>query len=646
MKHFVSIPFHWLSALCLVAGFQIAAPSTFCADPTARAATAENPQVKEIEAGIAERRAQVIAWSSSAVISNQLKLTPYDYLAATARDGCGPPERAQYMTDLGKMGLTDTTQPIAFEMFSLPPLVRYLYMFGNCMSDAQKASLLKGLSETRRGLFAHGTLNHMIMQSSSWYLLAQYFPGATWTDMDGTQYKSSEVMARTKELMARRNWRFFQTGSQELLSPTYSLTNLFPTLNLIDFAKDPEVARRANDEASLEVILLKAHSFHGVIMPPLTRRNVDQTNAPLPEDWPDFPSCGQHVLWYYFGEPRTGKFDLVKPIREPYYPIMFALSSWRPPLAAWSMPAADYVVRYVTPDFSKWDDRTRPISYGDTYIGRNYALATGNMIFDPTGYNDHNETFAVAWRSDARRNLLECQQPYWRSNEGENAWTTDFWSPFVQTYRLDKQRTVLIASIPQKDPWTVSVENRFWTERDKHKDALFQEVQCRVPRAVDQLVVDRQWAFFRSGNTYIALASLKGPFQEEKEELPARISADFIVLKVHEAKTALFVMVNDAGGSFASFCIRARAAMPRYDDDSSTVTSVDAAGKPVRVRFVTPAPDPANPRYWRSLPEVSIDGVVQAYRDSPVYETPFINLADGVLQITGPNAIRLAPEKP
>jgi hypothetical protein len=598
------------------------------------------PVPNEVEAAIGARRANVIEWSRYTGGADP-KYAPYDILAATARDGCGPRERAAYMTNLGNMGPTDTAKPLRFEMFALPPLTRYLYMYGQCLSAEQRSSLLKGISETRRFLFGHGTLNHMIMQESSWYLLAQYFPDAIWTNSDNKKYSSAEVMSRIKVLLGKRDWRFFQTAHNELLSPTYSETNLFPTLNLVDFAKDPEVARQAGAEASLEVLLLRAHSYHGVIMPPLTRRNVDQTNAPVPERWPQFPAGGQHVLWYYFGEPRTGRFDLLKPSREPYYSIMLALSTWRPPLAAWSMPAEDYTVRYVTPDFSQFDNPAPPSIYGDTYIGHDYALATGNMVFDPRHYSDHNETFAVAWRSTERRNLFECQQPYWRSDAGEDAWLTDFWSPFMQTYRIDKNRAVLLTSVPAKDPWTDQVEERFWAERSQHKDALIQMVQCRVPRAVDELAAEGQWIFFRSGHTYVAVESLKGPFEEVTNGLSPILAADFTIFKIREAKTALFVMVDDEGRSFAQFRSRAKAAAPAYDESTSTLTTRGADDELVSVRFVAPFADPSRRGYWRSLPEVKVNGTIQAYRDTPVFETPFLKLDDGVLRVTGSNALEL-----
>jgi len=594
----------------------------------------------EIEAKIQVRRRQVLDWSHEAAFRSEPKYGPYYILAATARDGCGPASRAEYMTALGEMG----DHGAYFEMFALPALVRYLYMYPQCMSDAQRKQLVDGLTADKKGLFEHGTSNHMVLQETSWYLLAQYFPDANWINEDGSHLTSAQVMAHIKDLMTRRNWRSFQSGMGEILSPTYVMPNLFPILNLVDFAKDPQLAKQASDEATLEVLIVKAHSFHGVIMPPMTRHNFDQSNAPMLKDWPFVASIAQQVLWFYFGEPQIGVNELANKVRESEFVVMIALSSWRPPEGAWTMPTADYAVRYNTPDFSKWDDPAPPIAYGDTWIGKNYALGSGNMIFDPLHYNDHNQTFAVAFRSEARRNLLECQQPYWRSNEGEEAWDSDFWSPFVQSWRLDEHSVVLLANIPAKDPWTKDVEDRFWIERDKHADALFQFVQCRVPKAVDEIQVEDGWVFFRKGPTYIALGSLHGKFETVKAGLSPLLDADFTVVKVNEAKTALYVMADDSGGPFSEFEARAKASAPRYSADGPRIT----AGQ-TTVRFMTPTVDtePQRAGKWFALPEVTVNGQVFQYKATPVFSTPFLTLSNGVLKLTGPHPLVIhGPDRP
>jgi hypothetical protein len=606
----------------------------------ANSAGAKSALPADIEAKLVARRKQVLDWAHEAEFRSEPKYGPYDILAATARDGCGPPSRAQYMTDLGQMG----NHGKYFEMFALPPLVRYLYMYPKCMSDAQRKELITGLTADGKGFFEHGTLNHMVLQGTSWYLLAQYFPDAVWTDLNGSRLTSAQIMAHIKDLMTRRNWRSFQSGMSEILSPTYSLTNLYPILNMIDFGKDPQLVKQASDEASLEVLILKAHSFHGVIMPPMTRHNNDQSNAPMLKDWPTNASIAQQELWYYFGEPQIGPNDLVNKVREPVFVVMLALSSWRPPVGAWTMPVANYNVRLNTPDFAKWDNPTSTLAFGDTWIGKNYALATGNMVFNPLGYNDHNQTFAVAFRSEARRNLLECQQPYWRSNEGENAWSGDFWSPFMQSWRLDEHRAVLLASVPQKDPWTVGVEDRFWTERDKHANALLQFVQCRIPKAVDEIKIEDHWVFFRKGPTYVALGSLHGDFETVKAGLPTLLSDDFTVVKVDQAKTALYVMADDSGGTFSDFRARAKASAPQYSAAGPSITAGSTT-----VRFMTPVADPApaRPGTWLALPEVTVNGQVQTYKSASVFESPFLTLSNGELKLTGPHPLDIhGPERP
>ena len=577
---------------------------------SAAGTSATIPLPAPIESGIQARRLEIFNWSVALEESHNnsggLKHTPYDIVAQTARDGCGQPGRAQFMTALGKMGITDTTKPIAFEMFSLPGLVRYLYLFGDCMSAAQKTELLTGLSKTPRGLFPHGTINHMIMQQSSWYLLAQYFPDATWLNLDGKKFTSAEVMRRGKELIARRDWRFFQSAQNEALSPTYAETNFFPLLNLIDFSKDTELSGWARNEATLGVLLMKAHSFHGLIVPPLTRRNQDQTNAPLYADYPLYPSMSPHILWYYFGEPRIGQYDMVKKVREPFYAVMYATSSYRPPVQAWSMPAADYAVRYVTPDFAQWDNPAPPSDYGDTWIGSNYALGTGNRIFDPTSYNDHDQTFGLVWKSTQLRNSFECREPYWNANAGEDDWSADFWSPFIENWRIDTHRALLLVDIPERDPWTTGVEDRFWKQREGHKDALIKMVACRVPRSVDELKVDGNWTFFRSGAVHVAMGALKGVFETDTSpQLTPTIAQQFSVIKLREAKSAIFVMVDDKAEPFSDFEARARKAAPAYDAASGSITTKDDKGRSLSVRFVPPC---AGKRTRQALLEVATRG--------------------------------------
>jgi hypothetical protein len=120
------------------------------------------------------------------------------------------------------------------------------------------------------------------------------------------------------------------------------------------------------------------------------------------------------------------------------------------------------------------------------------------------------------------------------------------------------------------------------------------------------------------------------------------VADDFTVLKVRRAKTALYVTVDESGGSFAEFQAHAKASAPKYNDNGPSV-----ADGSTTVRFVTPASDPAHPGYWKALPEVTVNGIVRPYVDSPVVESPFLTLSDGVIHLkTQPPLDIYGPARP
>ncbi|WP_156971088.1 hypothetical protein [Beijerinckia mobilis] len=586
--------------------------------------------VNDTKLGIAHRHVNVINMYPSAAPIDADKFKAYNILGAISKLGCENSDHTKYMTDLGKLQLGQYKD----ELFVLPPLVRYLFTYKNCLSDVQLEEVSSDLVSRHRPLFGHGTSNMMITQESSWYLLAQLFPERTWTDSKGHKFTSQEVMTKLKDLLQRRHWRLFQSGMDEMLSTTYAAVNLVPLLNLIDFAADKEVVQMAKEQAALEVLTLKVDSFDGLVLPPLTRRNTDELNVSKYKSWPSFQAITQQILWYYFGEP---KLSLRGPSGADHhgddFVLMLALSGWRPPQTAWSLPNTGYALRVRTPAFTKWDDPTFPIAYGDAWFDHDYALATGNFVFNPFGYSDHNQSFALAFKSDAARNMIECQHPYWRSNSGENAWTTDFWSPFLQTARFDEHHAVLLTSIPMQDPWpntqAFTSRDHYPNERDQHQDHLLRLVQCRIPKTVDQLLVKDNLAFIRKDKVFMALVSLNGLF-EQAIDLPKTLDDEFIVLKIREPKTAIFIAVESQKDSFEEFQERVTADLPTYDREHPSIRYGNT-----EVRFIIPNPDVEHPGYWKALPEILRDGQIMPYAERPVIESPFLSLSGGILKVTG-----------
>lgn len=585
------------------------------------------------DAGLANRRASLKRMGAVGYFGSETyqKTRSYDVLAATALRGCGPAEWPAYMASL-------STLPVGYppdgpvEMFSLPPLVRYLYQFGHCMTPEQKQKLLAGFVSKKQSLTGHGTLNHAIMRAASWYLLAQYFPDAKWTDWDDKVYTSPQLMAKIKSLMSGRKSRFYKSGQYEWLSPTYAVVDIFPLLNLIDYAADPAVKKTAEAEATLEVVVLRAHSFHGVIVPPLTRKNYDQRNAmDTPQDY--VTSISQHLLWYYFGEPAgLGLYDFRR--TEPFYATMYGLSNWLPPPEVLAMSPAKsgaYSIKLITPSFGIWDGETTPEIYGDSYIADDFAVGTGNQLFDPGGYSGHIQTFSILLKSDKPLNQIECYHPYWKSNAGEDAWGTDRSSPFQQMYRYDTSSVVMLFDIPKKDPWALNADNKTFAERNLHRESLLRLAECRIPLAFDEIVKEKNWLFVRQGGVFVAMATLQG--SNEYDQAPPKLTSKYLIVKIREAKTALFFRVERATPemNFAQFRENVRKQLPEYDAPSSSVMLTEQSGVRTQVKFSLKShPDG---KRWAAIPEVLHDGKVAALDNGYVIDSKVLSLRGGALAI-------------
>ncbi len=592
----------------------------------------------ETEAGFFNRRASLKRMGAPSYFGDSYqKSKSYDLLAATALKGCGPAEWPAYMASL-------STLPVGYppdgpvEMFSLPPLVRYLYQFGDCMNPAQKQKLLSGFTSQKQYLTGHGTLNHAIMRATSWYLLAQYFPEAKWTHWDGKVYTSPQLMAELKRLMDGRKARFYKSGQYEWLSPTYAMINVFPLLNLIDFAADPQVRKTAEEEATLEVAVLRAHSFHGVIVPPLTRKNLDQHNATdNPQDYT--PAITQDLLWYYFGEPANlSSYDFRR--NEPFYAIFLGLSNWLPPADVLDMSPAKsggYTIKLITPGFGIWDAETTPEIYGNAYIADDFAVGTGNQLFDPGGYSGHIQTFSILLKSDKPQNQIECYHPFWKSNAGEDAWGGDRSSPFQQMYRYDKSSVVMLFDIPKKDPWVLGDDNHAFAERTLHKDALLQLAECRIPRGFDEVIKERDWVFVRQGKAFVAMATMLGA--NEYDHAPIELTKKYLIVKVREPRTALFFRAERETPemNFAQFRKSVRNQLPLYDASSSSVTLTEQSGVLTQVQFKL-QPDPDGKR-WAGIPKVLHNGKPALQDNSYVIDSPVLKLRNGGL------TIRSTPQK-
>jgi hypothetical protein len=597
----------------------------------------------EYSAEVAKRRAFLANTYAQVNVRQQPKWYPYFVLARTKARGCDP-KLSDYMA-----GVLDELDPNSAggkepEIFAEPPLARFVHAHRECLSPDQLDRITRSLARPRH-LFDHGTLNMAAMRTTSLYLMAQAFPGVTWTDRDGRRLRSAELQTRLKGLMVRRYSRFLQTGEAEQLSPTYAANNLSAALNIVESARDSELKAYAEAYAVQLLTILRLSSVQGVILAPILRNNAQQRSGPAQAGRPCI-SVAQHFLWLYFGEPEIGSRDLDSGC-EPTYVAMLSASEWVPPLVLASAPdaeAAPVEHTIAVPDFSLWEAPPRPALSGKVYRSKHFAIGSGNAVFDPEGYHMAESTFTLAWsRSGAEYNYIECFHPYWTSNAGVDAWSTSrvppfFFpyatsrsSPFQQSY-FDRGRGVLLFSIPDTDPWPYSREPRFFAARDKQKDHLFVRQNCHFPKAVDEWRQDGSWVFIRAGETYVGVEAVGlTPKLTDVADDPTVLG--FVKLTTEARHAALFFVAEEASRhrSFRAFQDHARMISRRHDPERDTFSFSGEGGVMNKVAFKL-GRETGTDRVT-SIPVVTANGKPLAIDAEPVIRGPAYQVGKGRLHV-------------
>lgn len=523
-----------------------------------------------------------------------VKTKPYEILAYTAWIDCGRDKGfPQYMANLLSSSV---------DIFSLPPLVRYLYQFGNCLSDHELGQLRAALN-VKRLIFDHGTLNHAMLQATSWYLLAQYFPDAKWRDINDVELSSEQVRKRISTLLIARFNRTSNEGHAEQLSPTYSMINVFPLLNLIDFSSNRNVSQLAAKEANFVVNTLRLASFDGIIIPPINRYNYFQELGT--DNLIGFtPAVSQHLLWFYFGKPKISKYDVLAP-GEPAYSVMLALSNWRPTIPQVLNNISDYELFLVTPSFSKWGGKTYHELFGKSFFSEEFAIGFGYAMFDPAGYNEGMQLFSIVLGSDSNIGQVECYHPYWRGNLNDETWSLDQASPFTQGW-FSRDRGVILFDIPDADPWVFEKANRFFALRSARVKSLKKFLQCRFPTSPEYYEKEGAWMFFRHDKTYFAAHFFGGKVSSPVLKYRERELRNTI--RINSARGGVFFRVSKASElSFRDFRNIAKQEFLQYDDSSVSVKYLDQRGKVVKVLYKKPK---KMGEYFVSIPSVDVSGEV------------------------------------
>lgn len=549
-----------------------------------RYALADQTPIVSTTSAVKERQSQVLqlAGTRSSGYSHP-KYKSYETLGRIASGACGTDADRAWMASILSFNIDEQSHRLHPEMFSLPPFARYLLQFKDCITDAQRRAVHDLLDRNEIDVFAHGTTNHAIMQSSSWYLLAQAFPDVIWTSVEGAKYSSQELMRLLSNKLLARQTAQLAHGFDEQFSPTYAIENFFPLLNLFDFASDPAVSSAAEAGLIQQLAMLYADSFHGLLVPPLGRNSHSQTNSPAPHPGMDI-SAGQHVLWYYSGEPALGGNDFVG--IEPFYVLMLALSSWRPPAElSYLLDRREPVrIRTVTPSFYIWDNPAQPSLLGNAFISNEFAIGVGNFVFNPSWYNEDTNNFSIFYRSSDLYNYVQCYHPFWRSNAGPSAWLHDQSSPFMEG-DLREDRGVLVFDIPTSDPWPQPETNRFFKLRDQHANSLIGEINCRFPTSVDEVKLDGKAIFLREGAVYVGIR-LAGPSSSTFSEVTTDGST-FRDFRISARRAALYFRVGTEAdaGDFVTFQKKTMQDDFRFDEARAEAEYPDRSGKHVNVKY-------------------------------------------------------------
>ncbi|WFB37838.1 hypothetical protein P3T73_08720 [Kiritimatiellota bacterium B12222] len=526
-------------------------------------------------------------------------------------------------------------------IFTYPALAQFLYLFGDQLNESQTEHLKTSLTFRARDLLGHGTENHAAMRIASGYLFAQYFPDETWRDEGGNSYTSAQIMADTKKKLLERGKGFYRAGNNEVLSPTYAIVNIYPMLNLVDYAKDPEVQAAAEAMVLYHVAYLALNDFEGHLMPPYNRENVPQDRF-NPTRTREYRAPTLHLLWLWFGHNQVVPEDFTISI-EPAYALFLALSNWQPPTSLVRVAQgenAPYATRSSIPFFGYWGNSVPHETYRMVWRDTQFAIGTGVQRFAPDEFYLDYSMFAIAWSSANRFNYLECMHPYWRSNLGEDYWMKGKHSPFQQSF-VYKNTAITLFDIPQEDPWAgVGVQQRWPEERNQHTDNLIALGQCRFPKSVDEVVKTNDWYFLREGEVYIGIRVLK-PGHAYLTTLTGGGLDDFNVIKSRERKTGFVFELGSAEThtSFEAFRTALLKNKPEVDWEAMEVSYTNSYGDKIHM-VQQRKPSKENPKYVWLLPEVEVNDTPFTFTDWPLMESPDILMKDSILRIgNGKNQI-------
>jgi len=335
--------------------------------------------------------------------------------------------------------------------------------------------------------------------------------------------KGKEQARIAKERLNRWLSRVEQRGFEEFLSSAYVPITMGGLLNLVDFADDPDISRRAGKLVDSILIQLAQHSFDGVTSGPQGR--VYRDGALYPRN-----SGTQAILSYV-----TPKAKL-------------SLNPWVSFLAS---------SRYTIPSVDQWLDQPIDLVYpqGGTVITlrktADYAISSatvpspsGGKEYWPGALGTQEHLCDINLGDDTHIFLNHPGASYETSQSRPGYWNGNGVLP---TLKQKGSTMMAIFDIPESYP--IQFTHAYWPA-----DQFDQEEKYAG------------WSFARKGDAYIGLWCSR----------PTMLTGDMVMgreLRANGRKTAWVAVVSSQAeaGSFETFIHRCRAMAPRFDSEAKAL---------------------------------------------------------------------------
>ncbi len=510
-------------------------------------------------------------------------------------------------------------------------------------SSAQRDTM-KNAMKSWREVNGHGTENHALMQNASAYLFSQWFPGESgWTLNSGDSATSEELNSINKKNLTKVASSLYDKGYCENLSTTYLMLHVYPWMMVHQFSDDEEFRNVANAAIHFHVANLAANNFHGQVISPYNRSNVQQQNRPVHSDsegkryvFPQVP----FLSWLYWAQAThyNDPAELGSALKF-YHGMLgfYANMNWGPPPEVLQRIGAGqgvpYVLKSTSASFGGWGSGTPHENLRTVYRTADYAVGTGFFRYKPPEFYTCYNNFGIFYESADKFNVVECNHNYWLSDEDESYRWNHCVNSIFQQDAHHENTVISLFNIPATDPWVDVGRSDWCANRDGHYSNLIQRADVRYPKNIDEKAESDGWVFLREGDVYIGIKPLRG------YSLDATSLADFDVLNSPGAANAIVFEVGAAEqhGSFAAFQSALKANALNVNWDTLTVEYTNSDGVAIAARWTQP--DYAKTgRDDRVLvkPEVWINRQRQpdyAAEDWPVLASPHVNLKDRILSI-------------